>query len=255
MVGAKDEWVRRQELGPMYDWIEENIGDDARGEDSEKWDLAVKAYEDYCAKQQRRLEDEEAYLEAELEWYLHTKSPVGIFNSHAKNVRELLSVEVSNNAHFSLLVMLHGHVVASVEAYLASTFMQTVTESDYLIRRLVESDPVFSKTKFTLKEIYEKHENLKLTVAKYLKDLIFHELSKVKPMFKSVLNCDFGDIRWLFIAVETRHHCVHRAGLDKNGDRVDISFYTISQLLDDSSELVKVIEYSLGNEDFLFIPF
>ena len=57
--------------------------------------------------------------------------------------------------------------------------------------------------KFTLKEIFEKQEGLKLTVATYLKDLIFHDLKKVKPMYKEVLDCEFRDIA---LAISSSHY-------------------------------------------------
>ncbi|MEY8212139.1 MAG: hypothetical protein RPT00_07750, partial [Gammaproteobacteria bacterium] len=164
---------------PMYEWIEENYGDDAGEEGSDEWDKAVQAYEDYCEALSLQ---EEWYLQEELEWYIYTQSQVGKFDTQIRSVLELVEVQASNEAQFSLLVMLHGHTVAAVESYLASTFIHKVTNSEDLIRKLVESDPVFSKMKFTLKEIYEKHENLQLTVASYLRDLIFHDLAKVKPM-------------------------------------------------------------------------
>ena len=225
MGRAKEEMMRQEALEPMYEWIEENYGDDAGEEGSDSWEEAVQAYEYYCQSQQQL--EEEWYREAELEWYIYSQSQVGRFDAQMQHVAELLNAQVSNEAQFSLLVMLHGHIVASVESYLASTFIHKVTNSEELIRKLVETDPVFSKMKFTLKEIFEKQESLKLTVANYLKDLIFHNFKKVKPMFNDVLDCDFGDITWLFDAVTTRHHCVHRAGLDKNGNRIDISVETI----------------------------
>ena len=254
MGRAKEEWMRQQELEPMYEWIEENFGDDAGEEGSETWDEAVQAYEDYC--ENRELQEEEWHRQEELEWYIHTQSQVGIFDTQMRSVIELLNVQASNETQFSLLVMLHGHTVAAVESYLASTFIHKVTNSEDLIRKLVESDPVFSKMKFTLQEIFEKQENLKLTVATYLKDLIFHDLKKVKPMFKDVLECDFGDISWLFDAVKTRHHCVHRAGLDKDGNRVDISIDSIKKLVNSSSLLVHEVEDKVSqtpeSDSFLF---
>lgn len=240
MGRVKEEWFRQQELEPMYEWIEENYGDDAGEEGSEAWDEAVQAFEDYCENLQRQ--EEEEYRQEELEWYIYTQSQVGIFDTQMRSVLELLNVQASNETLFSLLVMLHGHTVAAVESYLASTFIHKVTNSEDLIRKLVETDPVFSKMKFTLKEIFEKQENLKLTVATYLKDLIFHDLKKVKPMFKDVLECDFGDISWLFEAIKTRHHCVHRAGLDKDGNRIDISIDSIKKLVNSSSLLVHEVE-------------
>ncbi|MGQ0333484.1 hypothetical protein [Halomonas elongata] len=241
MGRAKEEWMRQQELEPMYEWIEENYGDDAGEEGSEAWEQAVQAYEDRCEELQQQ-EETEWYEQEELEWYIYTQSQVGKFDTQIHSVLELLDVQASSETQFSLLVMLHGHIVAAVESYLASTFIHKVTNSEELIRKLVETDPVFSKMKFTLKEIYEKHESLKLTVAAYLRDLVFHDLAKVKPMFKEVLGCDFGDISWLFEAVKIRHHCVHRAGLDKDGNRVNLSKESIRDLAHRSGNLVHTVE-------------
>lgn len=240
MGRAKEEMMRQEELQPMYDWIEENYGDDAGEEGSAEWEEAVQAFEEYCERQQ--WQEDEWYHQDELEWYIYNQSQVGVFNTQMQSISELLNIQVYNETQFSLLVMLHGHAVASVESYLASSFIHKVTNSEELIRKLVETDPTFSKMKFTLKEIYEKQESLKLTVATYLKELIFHDLKKVKPMFKDVLDCDFGDISWLFSAVNMRHHCVHRAGLDKDGNRVNISVDSIKELVEQSTLLVHSVE-------------
>ena len=138
--------------------------------------------------------------------------------------------------------MLYGHVVAAVEAYLSSTFIQKVTNSEDLTRKLVETDPTFSKMTFTLKEIFEQKDKLKLTVASHLNDLIFHNLNKVKPMYKDVLDCEFGDISWLFKAVIIRHHCVHRAGYDKENNKVDLSVDILGELVTKAKELTSLIE-------------
>jgi len=185
---------------------------------------------------------ESDYDQDELEWFIGSKTQIEIFNNQIKSVEKLLEVEVDEETFFSLLVMLHGHVVAAIEAYLASTFIHQVTNSEELTRKLIETDPTFSKMKFTLKEIFEKQEGLKLTVATYLKDLIFHDLKKVKPMYKDVLECEFGDITWLFQAVLTRHHCVHRAGLDKEGEQVEISIGSIKELVAKAVALTSEIE-------------
>jgi hypothetical protein len=240
---AKEEMMRQEELVPMYEWIEENYGDDAGEEDSEAWGEAVEAYENHCEKLHQLYQRRE--LETDLEWYIYTQSQMGIFETEMGNVTQLLGTKVSGEARSSLLVMLHGHTVASVESYLASTFIHKVTNSESLIRRLVETDPVFSEKQFTLKQIYEKQEGMQLTVADYLKDLIFHNLAKVKPMFRDVLGCEFGDISWLFKAVQIRHHCVHRAGRNKNGEVVEISENSIKDLLRNARNLVHLIECRL----------
>ena len=187
---------------------------------------------------------EEKY--AQVNWYLNTTSHYEILQTHLANARIFLRIQVPEKALFSLHVMLHGHIVSAVEGYLAGTFIHEVTESEDLIRRLVESDPEFSKRKFTLKEIYQKKSQLKYTVAEYLKGLIFHDLRKVKPLYHSVLNHDFGDITWLFNDVIKRHDCVHRAGYTKDGEAIDVSARSLTLLIENiesiSSEVEKSVE-------------
>ncbi len=191
---------------------------------------------------------ESDYDQDDLEWFIESKTQIEIFQNQIKSVEKLLVVEVDEETYFSLLVMLHAHVVAAIESYLASTFIHQVTNSEELTRKLVETDPKFSNMKFTLKEIFEKQEGLKLTVATYLKDLIFHDLKKVKPMYKDVLECEFGDIAWLFQAVSIRHHCVHRIGFDKEGERVDISIDSIKELVVKAVELTSKIESEVNGD-------
>lgn len=244
MGRAKEEMILRDELQPMYDWIEDNYGDDAGEEGSDEWEEAVQAYDEHIEHELRQ-QELDWYLHEELEWYVKDQSQVGVFDSQIKSILNLLNVATDNETQFSLLVMLHAHTVASLEAYLASTFIHRVTNSDELIRRLVETDPVFSDMKFTMKDIYKKHEGLKLTVADYLKKLIFHRLDIIKPMYKSVLDCDFGNISWLFSAVKIRHDCVHRAGLDSNGNKVAITPESVKELVNNSRDLVQHIEYEM----------
>jgi len=154
-------------------------------------------------------------------------------------IREL---DVPEKARFSFLVMIHAHVVSTIEGYLAGVFIHQVCNSEELTRKLVESDPEFSKRKLTLREIYQEKETLKVTVASYLKGLIFHDIKKIKPMYEVVLNHKFSDLSWLFKAVEVRHHCVHRAGYNKDGERVDISVGSIADLLNSANDLAIEID-------------
>jgi hypothetical protein len=185
----------------------------------------------------------------ELYWYIESKTHYEIFQSHLKSVRTLLEVNVPEDTLFSLWVMLHGHVVSAIEGYLAGTFIHKVTNSEELIRKLVETDPEFSKRTFTLKEIFEKQSSLKTTVATYLRELIFHDLKKIKPMFKDVLGHDFGDISWLFKDVLKRHNCVHRAGYDKDGEAIDVSKDSVSTLLNNVEALAASVEETVGRLD------
>ncbi|RRJ23756.1 hypothetical protein EIK76_06780 [Rheinheimera mesophila] len=185
------------------------------------------------------LEDPE---EDELEWEVKQSDQLKMFNKQLAEIPEMLLINTTGNAQFSLFVMLHAHVVSALEHFLSTTFIHRVTNSDQLTRKLVESDPEFGNRKFTVNEIYAQHSNIKLTVAAYLKGIIFHEMRKVKPMYAEVLSFDFGDISWLFAAVRARHDCVHRAGYDKEGNPVTLSAESIRDLIKNCRELAERVD-------------
>ena len=48
--------------------------------------------------------------------------------------------------------------------------------------------------------------------------------------------------RGCFEPFDTRHHCVHRAGFDKDGAPIEVDMESISELLKESRSLVDGVE-------------
>ncbi|WP_318121901.1 hypothetical protein [Vibrio sp. Vb2658] len=193
---------------------------------------------------------EPQYEESELAIITNKESTrIKLFRQQVKTVKILAHQTVDPDAEYGLNIMLFSHLVASAEGYLYSTFLHHVTNSDSLLRRLVETDPEFSKQKFSLSEIFISQEMLQTTIEKYLKDLIFHNLSKTKQMYLNVLGFDFGNIAWFFKAVQLRHHCVHRAGYDKEGQSLDITKESTLELMNQLVDLLEAIEVRVQDFD------
>lgn len=186
----------------------------------------------------------------ELPWLGEDSQRILIFRQQLKTINLLVESQFSEDVIHGLSVMLHGHAVAAAEGYLYSTFIEHVKSSDVLVRSLVESDPEFSKRTFSLSEIFSRQEVLSSEIEKYLKDLIFHNLHKTKEMYKSVLGFDFGDVGWFFKAITIRHHCVHRGGYDKEGNRLSISLDSVRELASNLSDLVESIEVRVKDFDY-----
>jgi hypothetical protein len=220
-----------------FEWIREKLGDPEADEDTEGWDDLS---EEFDGEHQRP-----DYAEYEDEWAVQGKSRVEIFDENIEAALETLNQSVKPQYEKNLIVMLFGHVVATIEAYLSSTFIYYALSSENHMRRLVENDPEFAKRKFTVQEIFTKREDLKSDLSEYLKGLIFHDIAKVKPLYSSVLDVDFGDVKWLFQAVQIRHHCVHRAGYDKDGKEVELEQENVVALTNQASNLVHEIESQL----------
>jgi hypothetical protein len=193
----------------------------------------------YVSLSQWDLEDPE---EDELEWEVDHSEQLEMFNKQIAEIPKILHIPAEGNTKFSLLVMLHAHIVSALEHFLSTTFIHSVTNSDKLTRRLIETDPEFGNRKFTVNEIYAQHSNIRSTVAAYLKGIIYHDMRKVKPMYAEVLSYEFGDISWLFKAVRVRHDCVHRAGYDKEGAPVNLSVESITDLIISCRNLAGMID-------------
>jgi hypothetical protein len=212
-------------------WIRDHLGEDA-DENTPSWDELSGAFDEGHTYEDFEYDD----------WAVTGKSRVQIFNETIVSTRVVLKTSFPETVARNVFVMLYGYVVAAVEAYLATTFIDLTMSSDEHVRRLVETDPEFAKRTFTVKEIFTKNESLKDDVSLYLHGLIFHKVEKVKPMYKSVLGVDLGDLGWLSRAILLRHHCVHRAGYDKDGNEVEIFSEDIEQLIDRCSTLIQHVE-------------
>lgn len=234
---AKRLWMEQQEqdhLDEKAEWIREQLGDPDADEFSEGWDRFSEEYDLFCSGSSR-----DAY---EDDWFVVGKSRIEIFDENIEASTEVLSLSSTISSTKNLLVMLHAHVVTAVEAYLSSTFIEKALSTELFMQRLVETDPEFAKRKFTIQEIFTKRESLNDDLRQYLKDLIFHDIAKVKEMYKSVLDIDFGEVGWLYKAVVLRHDCVHRAGYDKDGNQVLLTFTSIKELISQCTTLVHEIE-------------
>lgn len=175
-------------------------------------------------------------------WEIESTTQLEMYKKVTKDIVALLSIDIPLETQSTLHNMAYAQVVTAVEAYLSGIFIHTVIKSENLIRKLVESDPELAKRQFSLKEIFTQWAELKMLVARYLKDLIFHDIKKVKPMYQSVLGIDFGDVSWLFRAVLIRHDCVHRNGFDKEGKQNEIDKKAILELVVNCTGLVSAIE-------------
>lgn len=219
------------------EWIRERMGDTEADEDTEGWDdLSTEFDEEHQFRDYDRYEDE---------WAVEGKSRLEIFDENIAATLEILNQSVGKEYEKNLIVMLFGHVVAAIEAYLSLNFIHYSLFSKHHMRRPVENDPEFARRKFTVKEIFTKKDELKNEISEYLKGLIFHDIAKVKPLYLSVLDIDFGDVKWLFQAILVHHHCVHRAGYDKDGNDIGLKKEDVVVLTDQSITLIHEIESQL----------
>ena len=142
--------------------------------------------------------------------------------------------------------LLYANIITAIEVYLSDAFITIVLADNRFIRKVIELDPEFKKRKFDLSEIYSTYESVESTVREYLGNLIYHNLSKVGRLYRSVLVVVFPkDLSKIYRAIEVRHDIVHRNGKSKSNSEVNIDKSDIHDLLEISREFIEHINKQL----------
>ena len=164
-------------------------------------------------------ESQKQYLEYKTYSISENKDPYKSFLEAMYELEILLGVSLPDTKLKSTMAKISfATAITAMETYLSDTFINRVASNDVLTRRCVETDPEFKNRKLDLSDIFKRKESLPQEVRNYLVDILFHNLAKVKMMYKSVLNIDFPkDLGVLYKAIETRHDIVHRGGKNKSG--------------------------------------
>ncbi|MGP9812128.1 hypothetical protein ACTZWT_11505 [Rhodopseudomonas sp. NSM] len=159
--------------------------------------------------------------------YAVPDDPTGIFLDTYHHTADLLKEHGGNGAHL-LNRMIFAQLVSALEAYLADTLINAVMEENEILLRLLASDSDLTREKFTLVQIISDPEFVKTKVRNYLKSLVYHNIPRVRSLYNAAFKVDLFKIlgddgrEKLLQAIEYRHHCVHRNGIDGDGNRLEV---------------------------------
>lgn len=140
---------------------------------------------------------------------------------------------------------LYAGTITSMEAFLSSTLMKEVLSSNETKRKFVENYLPYRDELIPYSSLFAKMEEVESKIRQTLRDLMYHNLGKIKPIYKAVLDIDLGDIRDIMKAVQIRHDIVHRSGKDTEGNLHNITKDDVIQLVEDVSSLMSRVSTSL----------
>ncbi|UZJ45811.1 HEPN domain-containing protein [Marinimicrobium sp. C6131] len=218
MGQAKREWMESQELEPMYEWIEENFGDDAGEEGSKEWNKAVEAFHEYCEEQARleRIDREQD----EYDYYLHLTlgDADSIFYKDISELKDLLSaIELMLSP--TLCKMIYAHAVTILEVYLEDIVKSLIASSDTHLNNAIKNVRPFSEEKFKLSEIVIEDDGIRKFVIGKLSENVFHDIPKVVNIIRGVLNKKVNvRLDEICSVTSKRHDIVHRNGKNRDGE-------------------------------------
>ncbi|MDI6450748.1 hypothetical protein [Anaerobaca lacustris] len=167
------------------------------------------------------------------------------FTSAISDVRRLLSVDIPKETAGKFYCLLFVNVITALETYLSDKFIKRVMNDREALRKFVESASHFGSEKIPLSQVLKAAETIEVKVGSHLADIVWHNLGRIKSMYKATLNADLGNIGPMMKAITKRHHLVHRNGQDKDGNAIDVTPEDIHSIICLVESLVGDIEKQL----------
>ena len=156
------------------------------------------------------------------------------------------SPEYANSVAPCFLRLLYANVITALETYLSDMFIGTVKNNPDFMRRFIETTPEFKEDKISLSDAYTAKEQADNKADDYLSKVVWHNISRVKQMYKDTLSIDFPeDINAIYRAIQYRHDIVHRNGKTKDGKELRIEKNDIIALIDYIESFAKNIDIEL----------
>jgi len=201
----------------------------------------------------------EEYYDNQYDAIISEKNIYDIFIDEISNLRKLNDLEIEDEyLNIILKRQIYIGIIGTMEAFLSETFIKLTTENENYLKRFVKTHPDFRKQKFELRDIFDSIEKITETAKRVMLDTIYHDLPKVKEMYRSTFEIEFPKLQNVIKSVLTRHDLVHRNGKTKEGKQVELSKESVEELIVNIVNFVEDIEDKLNMisfEDKFDLPF
>ena len=137
------------------------------------------------------VEVEEEYTEEDIDYENY------VFDITPENLTDVLNEVETLSAPTKeyLYRQLYADAITSMEAFLSSTLLKVVLSTNECKRKFVEKYLPYRDEHIAFSDIYERMDKIDATILETLRGLMYHNLGKIKPIYKDVLDVDLGDIQ------------------------------------------------------------
>jgi hypothetical protein len=152
--------------------------------------------------------------------------------------------------------LLFANVITAMEAYLADAFINVTINSNDLLRKAIRNIKELKDKRLKLDEVNYLLDDSQKSAKEYfleiikniLIDIVYHNIWKLKEIYKQVLDIEFQETTTKEIEsyVKIRHHIIHRNGKDKEGNILEITNEDILNLIALVKGFVKDIEQKIN---------
>ncbi|MDZ7774957.1 MAG: hypothetical protein U5L09_04740 [Bacteroidales bacterium] len=178
------------------------------------------------------LYEEEHYYDEQYDAILHNHQFYDRFEIEIQNLKKLNEIEISDSSLQEVFRrQVYIGIIGTLETFLSETFINLTANNEEYFKNFVKSHPDFRQRKFELREIFDQNEKLKDTAKKVMLDTIYHDLPKVREMYRATFEIDFPEINEVFNYILIRHDLVHRNGKTKENEKVLLSKVIVEELI------------------------
>lgn len=167
---------------------------------------------------------------------LEVVGPDGPLHRVRERIAELnttLLLQTSPVARPLVARLVFSALIGVLESFLWETAQYWISAQPEVLKRCVERLPVFEEQKFKLSEVYSQHAKIEATVKGYLQNLVWHRWDQVGSLYRLGLDVKLPSVKGFQGPLETRHHIVHRSGIDMEGNKIEIKDAAIASLARD----------------------
>lgn len=144
--------------------------------------------------------------------------------------------------------LLYANVITMMEAYLAKTLRREVLKNEDTMRKFTETYLPYRAEAITLSDVFNKKDSMSNIIRETLKGLMYHNLPKIRPIYKAALDIDLGNISDLYRGVIIRHDLVHRNGVAHDGTVHTIKEDMVRDILSKFFELKTNVDNQIMNK-------
>lgn len=171
------------------------------------------------------------------------------FSEQFKNLNRLLYIK-SLDQELEVLQrkMIFTNLITILETYLSDALIVTIFKYEKYYIKFVETYKDFKKEKLSLNKIFTTMDNLKKRTKSELLDLIYHNIPKIKGIYKDTLGVEFPKISEVSKLVALRHDLVHRNGRNKDGNEIFLTLDDIVDAFKIIEDFIKDIDVQISNK-------
>jgi len=176
------------------------------------------------------------WLEEEY-FYELSKEPFPVFESSHIDVMSFVDAYGNEDGINPMNRMIFAQSFSVFEAYLCDTYLNFVFLDENNQNLFLQKHKEMKKLSISASELLAHkdltaNEIIQKKITQIIKETLFHNLNKTNALFHMYGINIFPNENVkeeLFKAVEYRHHCVHRNGCDKEGNKLDVYTKTYIQ--------------------------